>query len=49
MYYIPTIFPNFKWDMSLFKPSLELPEVRKFRPNFIDTGDGTKKMDPMLG
>jgi hypothetical protein len=24
-------------------------QVRKFRPNFIDTGDGTKKMDPMLG
>ena len=23
--------------------------MRKFRPNFIDTGDGTKKMDPMLG
>ena len=34
--------------MSLYKPSLELPEVRKFRPNFVDTGDGTKKMDPML-
>ena len=47
-YYIPAIFPSFKWDMSLYKPSLELPEVRKFRPNFIDTGDGTKKMDPML-
>ena len=32
----------------MYKPSLELPEVRKFRPNFVDTGDGTKKMDPML-
>ena len=42
------IFPDFNWHMSLYKPSLELPEVRKFRPNFVDTGDGTKKMDPML-
>ena len=50
-YYIPllqAIFPDFNWHMSLYKPSLELPEVRKFRPNFVDTGDGTKKMDPML-
>ena len=45
---MPAIFPDFNWHMSLYKPSLELPEVRKFRPNFVDTGDGTKKMDPML-
>ena len=31
-----------------FRPSLELPEVRHFRPNFVDSGDGTKKLDPML-
>jgi len=47
-FYMPAIFPDFNWHMSLYKPSLELPEVRKFRPNFVDTGDGTKKMDPML-
>ena len=34
--------------MSLYRPSLELPEVRHFRPNFVDSGDGTKKLDPML-
>ena len=45
---LQAIFPDFNWHMSLYKPSLELPEVRKFRPNFVDTGDGTKKMDPML-
>jgi len=27
-FYIPAIFPNFNWHMSIFKPSLELPEVR---------------------
>ena len=47
-FYMPAIFPDFNWYMSLYKPSLELPEVRKFRPNFVDTGDGTKKMDLML-
>merc|ERR1719192_623439 len=47
-FYMPAIFPDFNWHMSLYKTSLELPEVRKFRPNFVDTGDGTKKMDPML-
>eukprot|EP00095_Tigriopus_kingsejongensis_P007384 maker-scaffold1916_size24942-snap-gene-0.4 protein:Tk07384 transcript:maker-scaffold1916_size24942-snap-gene-0.4-mRNA-1 annotation:"250 kda substrate of akt" len=47
-YYMPHIFPEFNWNMSLYNPSLNLPEVRKFRPAFIDTGDGTKKMDPML-
>ena len=46
--FLQAIFPDFNWHMSLYKPSLELPEVRKFRPNFVDTGDGTKKMDPML-
>lgn len=67
---MPHIFTEFNWTMSLYRPSLELPEVRKFRPAFIDTGklnghspfrgqnslnkdflfsgDGTKKMDPML-
>jgi hypothetical protein len=45
---MPHIFPDFNWTMSLYRPSLELPEVRKFRPAFVDTGDGTKKIDPML-
>ena len=48
MYYMPHIFPDFNWHMSLYRPSLELPEVRHFRPNFVDSGDGTKKLDPML-
>lgn len=48
MYYMPHIFPEFNWHMSLYRPSLELPEVRHFRPAFVDNGDGTKKMDPML-
>ncbi len=47
-FYMPHIFPDFSWTMSLYRPSLELPEVRKFRPAFVDTGDGTKKIDPML-
>ena len=47
-FYMPAIFPDFNWHMSLYKPSLELPEVRKFRPKFVDSGDGNKKMDPML-
>lgn len=47
-YYMPNIFPEFNWTMSLYDPSLKLPEVRKFRPAFIDTGDGNKKIDPML-
>merc|ERR1712223_1569966 len=48
MYYMPHVFPDFNWHMSLYRPSLELPEVRHFRPNFVDSGDGTKKLDPML-
>jgi hypothetical protein len=37
-FYMPHIFTEFNWTMSLYRPSLELPEVRKFRPAFIDTG-----------
>ena len=48
MYYMIHIFPEFNWHMSLYRPSLELPEVRQFKPAFVDNGDGTKKMDPML-
>ena len=47
-FYMPHIFPDFSWSQSLYRPSLELPEVRKFRPAFVDSGDGTKKIDPML-
>ena len=47
-FYMLHIFPDFNWTMSLYRPSLELPEVRKFRPAFVDAGDGNKKMDPML-
>ncbi len=31
-FYMMHIFPDFNWGMSLYRPSLELPEVRKFRP-----------------
>ena len=48
MYYMPHIFPDFNWSTSLYRPSLELPDTRRFRPAFVDSGDGTKKMDPML-
>ena len=48
MYYMPHIFPDFNWATSLYRPSLELPDTRRFRPAFVDSGDGTKKMDPML-
>ena len=48
MYYMPHIFPDFNWSLSLYRPSLELPETRLFRPAFVDSGDGTKKIDPML-
>ena len=48
MYYMPHIFPEFNWSTSLYRPSLELPDTRRFRPAFVDSGDGTKKMDPML-
>ena len=48
MYYMPHIFPDFNWTMSLYRPALELPETRQFRPAFVDCGDGTKKIDPML-
>ena len=47
-FYMPHIFSEFNWNTSLYNPSLKLPEVRKFRPAFVDAGDGTKKMDPML-
>ena len=45
---MPHIFPDFNWTMSLYRPALELPETRQFRPAFVDCGDGTKKIDPML-
>ena len=48
MYYMPHIFPDFNWTTSLYRPALELPETRLFRPAFVDCGDGTKKIDPML-
>jgi len=47
-FYMMHIFPDFNWAMSLYRPSLELPERRKFRPAFVDAGDGTKRVDPML-
>ena len=48
MYYMPHIFPDFNWTTSLYRPALELPETRLFRPSFVDCGDGTKKVDPMV-
>ncbi|XP_040580670.1 ral GTPase-activating protein subunit alpha-1 [Lepeophtheirus salmonis] len=47
-FYMPHIFPDFNWSTSLYRPSLELPEVRKFTTALVDTGDGGKKIDPML-
>ena len=31
-FYMHHIFAEFNWTMSVYRPSLELPEVRKFRP-----------------
>ena len=35
MYYMPNIFNDFNWTTSLYRPALELPEVRRFRPGKI--------------
>jgi len=43
-FYMPAIFPDFNWYMSLYKPSLELPQMRHFKPTLAD---GTKLEDPM--
>ena len=32
LYYMPNIFTDFNWATSLYRPALELPEVRRFRP-----------------
>ena len=34
-FYMHHIFAEFNWTMSVYRPSLELPEVRKFRPGEI--------------
>ena len=36
MYYMPHIFPDFNWSTSLYRPSLELPDTRRFRPAFVE-------------
>ncbi|XP_076305803.1 ral GTPase-activating protein subunit alpha-1 isoform X2 [Tachypleus tridentatus] len=32
-YYLPHIFPKFSWDASIYKPKLELPELRQEQGN----------------
>jgi hypothetical protein len=34
---MPNIFSDFNWSTSLYRPALELPEVRRFRPGSART------------
>ena len=38
MYYMPNIVNDFNWTTSLYRPALELPEVRRFKPGKVFTG-----------
>nr|CAD7424624.1 unnamed protein product [Timema monikensis] len=47
-YYLPHVFPHFSYATSLYKPVLDLPNIRKASPGVMDTPDGRKRQDRFL-
>ncbi|XP_046401703.1 probable Rho GTPase-activating protein CG5521 isoform X2 [Ischnura elegans] len=46
-YYLPHIFPKFSHSSTLYKPTLDLPELRQVSQGRVDA-DGKRRQDPLV-
>ncbi|XP_063231262.1 LOW QUALITY PROTEIN: ral GTPase-activating protein subunit alpha-1 [Bacillus rossius redtenbacheri] len=47
-YYLPHIFPQFSHATSIYKPVLDLPELRKAPPGASNSAESPRKQDPLI-